>query len=78
MTFADYLRNRRHYTEAGMALRAAARTLPAEVETVQQVRVWLYEQRASLLVVEAARVAAKTYRQMVRARERKAAARRSK
>lgn len=74
MTFADYLRERRSYTEAGQALRAAVRDLPAEVQSVHAVRVWLYEQRASLVAVEAARLAGKHYAQLMRERRAKAAA----
>jgi hypothetical protein len=73
VTFGAYLRNRRIYTEAGLALREVTRGLPAEIETVQQVRVWLYEQRASLLVIEAARMAAKAYAQVLRKRRERAA-----
>jgi hypothetical protein len=66
VTFADYLRARRSYTETGQALKAAIRQLPAELQTVQQVRVWLYEHAASLLVIEAVRLAAKAYHQQRR------------
>ena len=75
MTFADYLRGRRNYTEAGMALRAALSGMPDTVQTSHQVHAWLRETGASLLARHTAQVAARRhYPQVLRARAKRAVA----
>jgi hypothetical protein len=74
MTFADHLRRRRSYTEAGMALKAALAGMPDTVQTSHQVHAWLRETGASLLARNTAQKAAlHHYPQVLRERAKRAA-----
>lgn len=74
MTFAEYLRRRKSYTESGQVLRQAIHGMPLEVQTAPEVYAWLRQQNASLVVREIMRRASKDFAQMMRARRAKAAA----
>ncbi|MFC7478087.1 hypothetical protein ACFQS7_27315 [Dankookia sp. GCM10030260] len=61
MTFADHLRRRRSYTEAGLALKEALAGMPDTVQTSHQVHAWLRETGASQLAQYIALEAARRY-----------------
>jgi hypothetical protein len=68
LTFGEYLRRRKSYTEAGAALRDALAGMPEAIQTTRQVYAWLDNRGASRLACATARRAAKDWRQRERER----------